>query len=325
MSSWYDMIVCEEEARASRLERMTEAQWKQEAKRIIATWTGDLRDCLNTLDRMEAERAVVAPVVTVAVPYVRTARDVMFAMWRDMVEEPEKYGDDIAQWLELDANLRIQPGHWRLNAYWYQKDAELEAKMAEEAREQAATRIQALVRGHQVRTSNLFHDCCMCLSHRICPLKTEVGMMCRECAEQGPHDDITGCEDPWNWFRADYVDLAPAPVPAPVRVPRAVFELDSTRQRIRMCKMELDESKRRVAMMEKMVSNNTYMATALTDGRQRVRIDEYRLREAEEELERLMRHNAEVLGKCDKCDSPALVLVRMNDHYCEPCAQRYGY
>jgi hypothetical protein len=49
----------------------------------------------------------------------------------------------------------------------------------------------------------------MCLSHRICPLETDVGMMCRTCAEQGPHEDITGpVADPWNWFRADYVDLA---------------------------------------------------------------------------------------------------------------------
>ena len=80
--------------------------------------------------------------------------------------------------------------------------------------------------------------------------------------------------------------------------------------------------------MEKMLikdPNSGIMAMMLTSVKQRVRIDERRLREAEEELERLMRHNAEVLGKCDKCDSPALVLVRMNDHYCESCAERYWY
>ncbi len=208
---WFDMIVAEEEARANRLGRMTDAQWKQEAKNIIATWRGDLRDCLNTLDRMEAEREK-AKAATVPSPHVRTEWERDFALWRDMVDEPEKYGDDIVEWLELDAKLRAQSGHWRLNAYWFEKDAEVEAKQAEEARETAATRIQALVRGHQSRNGSMFRDCCMCLAHRICPLKTDVGMMCRACAEDGPHADLTGCADPWDWFRSDYTDLAPVPV-----------------------------------------------------------------------------------------------------------------
>jgi hypothetical protein len=50
----------------------------------------------------------------------------------------------------------------------------------------------------------------MCLSHRICPLQTGAGMMCRSCQEQGPYEDITGpVADEWNWFRAEGVDLAP--------------------------------------------------------------------------------------------------------------------
>lgn len=208
MASWYDIIVAEEEARAHRLERMTDAQWKQEAIRIIGSWRGrDLRECITLLDRIDEQRAAYKAAAAVPAPVapVRTERDVAFALWRDMAEEPEKYGEDIAQWLTLDAQLRAQPGHWRLDAYWFQKDAELEAKMAETA----AVRIQAAVRGHQVRSSVNFRECCMCLAHRICPLETAVGMMCRDCAEQGPHEDITGCDDPWNWFRADYVDLAP--------------------------------------------------------------------------------------------------------------------
>jgi hypothetical protein len=47
----------------------------------------------------------------------------------------------------------------------------------------------------------------MCLSHRICPLRTPVGMMCRACQEQGPYEDITGpVADEWNWFRAGGVE-----------------------------------------------------------------------------------------------------------------------
>jgi hypothetical protein len=50
----------------------------------------------------------------------------------------------------------------------------------------------------------------MCLSHRISPLQTDVGMMCRGCAAQGPYDEETGpIADPWSEFRADYVDMVP--------------------------------------------------------------------------------------------------------------------
>ena len=67
----------------------------------------------------------------------------------------------------------------------------------------AATRIAAAVRGHQARTASPHLNCCMCLSHRICPLQTDVGMMCLACAEQGPYEDNTGpLDDPWNWSRA---------------------------------------------------------------------------------------------------------------------------
>lgn len=174
----------------------------------------------------------------------RTDFEMNFAVWRDMIEEPEKYGDDICEWLELDEKLTTGSGRWRLGAYWLRKEAAVkraeEDAVREEAKEQAAWRsifagiakqaadagmkrwlardvkkfvnrirnaavtIQAAVRGHQVRTKQPWRDCCMCLSHRVSPLKTDVGMMCRGCAEQGPYEDETGpLPDPWNWFRAD--------------------------------------------------------------------------------------------------------------------------
>lgn len=210
---------------------------------------------------------------------VNSEREIAFAAWRDMADEPQKYGDDIAEWLALDAVLRASPGHWRVEAYWLSKEAELESKetdaqapwrclysqvavlaaqkgqrewfrrdiqrirkahrkterkqskavtkiqavwrgflgrkraakkakkVAKKAKK-AATLIQAAVRGHQARNQVEHMNCCMCLAHRVCPLKTDVGMMCIECAEQGPHEDITGpVADPWNWFRADFTDV----------------------------------------------------------------------------------------------------------------------
>jgi len=65
----------------------------------------------------------------------------------------------------------------------------------------AAIKIQAFARGYLVRCNNPHLDCCMCLSHRISPLKTEVGFMCRSCGNAGPFTEIVE-GDGWNWFRA---------------------------------------------------------------------------------------------------------------------------
>lgn len=175
-----------------------------------------------------------------AQPRYRTEFELDFAVWKDMIEEPEKYGDDIIEWWELNETLTKGTGRWRLAAYWLQLERALERKEAEHQvpwreafapiAKQAAmecgrrwvnrdiaafkrtlylatTGFQALVRGHLVRSKAQFRDCCMCLSHVISPLKTDVGFMCRACAEQGPYDEETGpLADPWSEFRADFVD-----------------------------------------------------------------------------------------------------------------------
>jgi len=56
--------------------------------------------------------------------YIRSVSN--FNVWKDMAEEPWKYGDDIEDWLDLDAELQQAPGRWRLEAFW---DAE-EKRMA---------------------------------------------------------------------------------------------------------------------------------------------------------------------------------------------------
>lgn len=178
----------------------------------------------------------------VAAPRTRTEFEVDFGLWKDMIEEPAKYGDDIYEWLDLHAKLMAGPGRWRLAAYEYAIQAQEQAVLAEEQAEwraafapiakeaaklgmkkwcdrdvkafvarirAAVVTIQAAVRGHQARSKLPFRDCCMCLSHRICPLQTDVGMMCRGCAAQGPYDEETGpIADPWSEFRGDFVDLA---------------------------------------------------------------------------------------------------------------------
>jgi hypothetical protein len=177
-------------------------------------------------------------VVRVETPVTALERD--FALWKDMVENPSQYGDDIVEWLDLNEQLLKTRKSWKIERYWRsieeekaREEAALQSQwrsafspIAKEAAalgarrwvqrdiqaclrrfRTAATTIQAAVRGHQVRSKQTFRDCCMCLSHRISPLKTLVGHMCRGCAEQGPYEDTTGpLSDPWDWFRADYVD-----------------------------------------------------------------------------------------------------------------------
>jgi len=182
----------------------------------------------------------------------RTDFEIDFAIWKDMVEEPEKYGDDIYDWLALHETLMRGAGRWRLGAYEYAIQAREEAAIAEEqvewraaftpiAKQAAAlgmkkwcerdvkafiaklrtavVTIQAAVRGHQARSKLPFRDCCLCLSHRVCPLETDVGMMCRGCAEQGPYTEETGpLADPWSEFRGDSVDLTLRAPPPPLRL-----------------------------------------------------------------------------------------------------------
>lgn len=241
---WWSDIIAEEEEQ-QRI--MAPADWKNEVNRMLrAAPQGQIVNVLAQIMKMDMTRLTSAEPAVVYSP--KTQEELDLSVWRNMVEEPEKYGDDIFEWLELDEKLNAGPKRWRVSAFWLQKEQELidaeeelvapwralysqvarqAAVAAERAwvdrevqkfrekccaaaalRGEAVTVIAAAVRGHQVRTSSPILNCCMCLAHRISPLKTDVGMMCRECAEQGPYEDITGpIVDEWNWFRAEGVDM----------------------------------------------------------------------------------------------------------------------
>lgn len=137
-----------------------------------------------------------------------------FHVWKDMADEPWKYGGDMQVWLDLDDELKQAPGHWRLEGYWTEREIEISWIRLEELlwkawdecqarRGNAAARIQALWRGHMVRNQTCWRDCCMCLAHHVSPIYTNVGYMCSECSSDGPHSDLIGMEDPWDWFRSE--------------------------------------------------------------------------------------------------------------------------
>lgn len=161
-------------------------------------------------------------------------------LYQDMADEPGKYGDDIFGWSALTPSRTFAEAYWSLRQEreqaevtraqapwrkafkliarqagalgmkrWIDKDikrivAEVKAKAVKT--KISATKIQSLVRGYQARCKNVHLDCCMCLSHRICPLKTAVGFMCRDCAADGPFTDLAPYDD-WGWHRATYVDV----------------------------------------------------------------------------------------------------------------------
>lgn len=144
MASWYDLMVGEEERKSDAYVRMTASEWKKAAQEIIRTWTGDLRACINYLDEMDAKRAATPAPQPEPVPVSEDERN--WRVWKDMVEEPWKYGSDIGEWIALDEEVRRGPKRWRVDAYWNGKVRELEEQEAA-----AATKIQALWRGYQAR------------------------------------------------------------------------------------------------------------------------------------------------------------------------------
>ena len=171
-----------------------------------------------------------------------------YRVWEDMTDEPYKYGDDIYEWLDLNDNI---VGRWRIATYWILREEREKGdilranqRLEEEqkhwkalftpiAKKAAATcmdrrvsrdikafvarirnavvRIQSTWRGYAVRRDSRHTDCCMCLAHVDCPIRTDVGYMCRECRDDGPHVDIVE-NDPWNWFREVHSEPESEPV-----------------------------------------------------------------------------------------------------------------
>ncbi len=135
MNSWFTIMAEEEHRETTRLLRMTAAEWRDEGKRIIRAWRGrDIRDGLAYLHRIETARAAARGqgVTTDTAPETtRTEFEVDFEAWRDMADEPWKYGEDITEWLALDAKLTSGPGRWRVGAYWFHRQAAVDARQAE--------------------------------------------------------------------------------------------------------------------------------------------------------------------------------------------------
>lgn len=177
---WGDMLYEEEQNRKLAYLRMPRAEWLACVNAYFNTLRGNgvaLISALSWFTQMEAKRAAFNAPRTEPVVDEQTRN---WRVWLDMVEEPEKYGSDIAEWLELDEELRRGPKRWRVDAYWWTKIQEMEA----EQKETAAVKIQALWRGHVARTvMGERMNCGRCLKHVACHdrLEDDDIYVCREC------------------------------------------------------------------------------------------------------------------------------------------------
>lgn len=173
---WGDMLYEDEQNRKMAYLRMPRAEWLACVNAYFNTLCGNgsaLISALSWFVQMEAERErAQMPVAPVEVD--EQTRN--WRVWLDMVEEPEKYGSDIAEWLELDEELRRGPKRWRVDAYWNAKLAQM--------REDAIVKIQALWRGYQTREAVAERfNCGRCLTHTACfdRLSDDDMYVCPEC------------------------------------------------------------------------------------------------------------------------------------------------
>lgn len=118
--SWGDMIVDDE----MKYLVMWEGEWRQIAN-----------DHIKTSGHPEAATAWVKMIDRDREPHIHDKgpfpmlhhkpEPVNFSLWKDMVDEPCKYGDEITEVLELEDRLmRAARTRQRVLDYWHQKDVE---------------------------------------------------------------------------------------------------------------------------------------------------------------------------------------------------------
>ena len=212
---WGDLAYQRDYAHKMHYILMPQDQWERGAAEHLAAhphnWAVHQWIARTQAARVEYQQRASQRVVA----EMPDAEELTFRVWTDMMEEPCKYGDDIVEWLDLDAQVWAGPKRWRAGAYLQRREDEenakhwarvlrllekaaaqqeqwrLEAEAEAVAREHAlATRIQALWRGYSTRCRQPWRDCALCLVHRICVEQVEDQHVCRSCwGEANPVED----------------------------------------------------------------------------------------------------------------------------------------
>lgn len=192
---WGDMLLEEE----NHFNYMAEEEWLQYVQMELNHPVIRVAVLEEVLERQQQRSEYKKFVMWITrdsgpVPIPRAKQDLQFRLWKDMITESAKYGDDMESLPELEE--RVNKTYWSPEVQkHYEKQALLEKvrelvekfKAEYEQKKNAAIRIQALYRGHKCRNSTVcrFRDCCHCLAHTICPL--QVGWrywVCKDCVRE---------------------------------------------------------------------------------------------------------------------------------------------
>lgn len=204
--SWGDWMIEDDNKRRDYFLNISDAEWKVVVERHLAAHKDNVRPALAWVERIQRIRVARAEsramdAVMVAQREKKTELDMTFNVWKDMIEEPWRYGDnDWAGWLEMDDQLRNSSKRWRVDAFWQKKQDEadeesrkafiqmlVDAKSAFDNR--MATRIQAAWRGHQLRDTHPQLNCGECLVRTACRYKDNGVYLCNSCAFHWPNDE----------------------------------------------------------------------------------------------------------------------------------------
>jgi hypothetical protein len=195
--SWGDWMVAEDVRRKEFYLNLSNEEWQTVAKNHLRSFIGDIRAAMAWVARVQGDRDARAKAQAEArTPDIPTALDITFRAWKDMVEEPWKYGDDEWEdWFAMDEELWNSPKRWRVAAFWQEKQDAIDAveraafrQMLVDAQarfeHRMATRIQAAWRGHELRDTHKQLNCGLCLAQRHCRFKEDGIFICNDCADE---------------------------------------------------------------------------------------------------------------------------------------------
>lgn len=181
---WGDWMLAEDNRRKDYYLNLSDTEWEQMVKNHLRNFKGDLRAALNWVERVQQARIARAAAKAEERPREKPSElDITFRLWKDMIEEPWKYGDeDWSEWLVMDTQLRNSKKRWRVAAFWQKKQDEADEAAYIQLLEDMATRIQAAWRGHQVRDTQPQFNCGLCLAHVPCRYAEGDKFICWDCA-----------------------------------------------------------------------------------------------------------------------------------------------
>ena len=177
LGRWGNHQVAYEEEKYKFWLDMTQERWENGARNHLKT-SKNVRAAMRWVDHVQALRQTYVPAQQYRPIRVRRFGnlDADYLLLEDMLEEPEKYGNEIQELMDdIVAKLMNSPKAWRVNAII----------LREQQKQIIPTLIkfQALWRGHHVRCSAHWTSCANCLRHTVSIYGPPDRRVCRHCIQ----------------------------------------------------------------------------------------------------------------------------------------------